>query len=747
MAWLVLGLAGVATAVVAVQPGLRSAGTVGSGAVTVVLILVGIWWHRPGAIFWPLVALMVAFWTIGVAVVHFEGRDTPLASAAVWAGQAVATVVTVQAVRPGRRIGLGSLTAVLDLVVIITVTVLVGAQIVVAGTDESRNWTAVSVASVDVALLSMLVRFAVSRRALTTSTWLVLIGAALTFGYDLNQAVNGRRLALPGDRGQVLGVACLVFFGVAALHPSMTKAFDARVLARRRPPSTALLGLLPLVLVPLAVAWTADVANVRTLPLWAVPAAGAMVAGLCLVRGSKALRSSEYLAEHDPLTDLANRRGLARAFEEADDPDALSLLLIDIDEFKQVNDTHGHDVGDTLLLHLRDRLVRAAEQIGGDSGLVARLGGDEFVVLTHTHGAPAVAQRFLHLLQEPVAVDGLVLRTGASVGIAEAEPGAGLSELLTHADVAMYAAKAAGGGRALAFHPEMRIEVARRFTLSSQVRQLLGHDSPDVGHLEIRYQPLVDLRSGQTIGAEALVRWLHPEHGLLPPDAFLGLVSSNRLDGELDAAVLQEVLAQLAAWREKGLRVLPVSVNLTRDSLDDPHLAERVLTALSALSLPTSLLRLEITEHHQLSLESPAQRTLGLLSAAGVQIYLDDYGTGYTSLDYLGRFPVHLLKLDRSVVTSLDGGQVQLVAAVNAMAVTLHLDIVAEGIETTEQRDQLLRLGIRYGQGYLFSRPLSAAQYAQAALAAPADSGSSGIPAPRTAGENAQPRVSEGPAS
>ncbi len=393
-------------------------------------------------------------------------------------------------------------------------------------------------------------------------------------------------------------------------------------------------------------------------------------------------------------------------------------------------------MGDTLLLHLRDRLLRAAEQPDGVPGLVARLGGDEFVVLAHAHVAPAVAQRFLHLLQEPVVVGDLSLRTGASVGIAEAEPGMGLTELLTHADVAMYAAKAAGGGQALAFHPDMRIEVARRFTLSSQVRQLLGRDSPDVGHLEIRYQPLVDLRTSQVVGAEALVRWLHPEHGLLAPDAFLGLVSSNRLDGELDTAVLQEVLAQLAAWREQGLRVLPVSVNLTRDSLDDPHLAERVLHSLAVLSLPTSLLRLEITEHHQLTPESPAQHTLGVLSDAGVQIYLDDYGTGYTSLDYLGRFPVHLLKLDRSVVTSLDGGQVQLVAAVNAMAVTLHLEIVAEGIETTEQRDQLLHLGIRYGQGYLFSRPLSAAQYAQTALVTPTDAKASWtpvLPAPRTA--------------
>jgi EAL domain-containing protein (putative c-di-GMP-specific phosphodiesterase class I) len=164
----------------------------------------------------------------------------------------------------------------------------------------------------------------------------------------------------------------------------------------------------------------------------------------------------------------------------------------------------------------------------------------------------------------------------------------------------------------------MRVDVARRFTLSSQIRQLLGHDSPDVGRLEIRYQPLVTMSTGQVVGAEALVRWQHPDHGLLAPEAFLGLVNSNNLDAELDAAVLQDVLMQLARWQERGLEVLPVSVNLTRDSLEDPRLADRVLTVLAELGLPTSVLRLEITEHHQLSPETPAQHTLAALDAAGV---------------------------------------------------------------------------------------------------------------------------------
>ncbi len=390
----------------------------------------------------------------------------------------------------------------------------------------------------------------------------------------------------------------------------------------------------------------------------------------------------------------------------------MSLLLIDVDEFRQVNDAHGHDVGDVLLLRLRDRLILAT----GEEGVVARLGGDEFGVLIRTDLAPGAAGHFLNLLQDPFVVGDLVLQIGASIGIADARAGTTLAELFTHADVAMYAAKAAGGDQALTFHPEMRAAVARRLTLTRQIRQLLGAGDPDVGHLEIKYQPLVDLGSGQLIGAEALVRWRHPELGLLAPDAFLGLVSSNSLDAELDAAVLRDVLAQLAAWRDQGLRVLPVSVNLTRDSLDDHRLADRVLEALARHSLPPSLLHLEITEHHQLSADTPAERTLERLDTAGVQIYLDDYGTGYTSLEYLLRFPIRMLKLDRSVVTPLNEAQIQLVAAVNTMAESLGLEVLAEGIETGEQRDQLIELGIRYGQGYLFARPLSASEYAESAL-------------------------------
>ncbi|WP_432520519.1 putative bifunctional diguanylate cyclase/phosphodiesterase [Kineococcus sp. SYSU DK006] len=708
--WALCAAACTGAALVLLVPSWRSAAVVLASVVSVALVGAGCLLHRPRGAAWPLVGLMLALW--GVAGLHVQavGELVPAATAAVWGGQAVAAVLVVGVVRgraaggrrarePGGR---------LDLVVIATVLALVGAQLVAVAAADHEGVAGAVVASVDVVLVGMLLRFTVAARGLSASSWLLLAGGLLTVVYDLTSALDGRRLALPGEPEQALGALCVLVLGAAALHPSMAVAFAPETFARQRPPSAALLGLLPLVGVPAALWWVAQRSSVPGLPGWTVPVAGAVIAGLCLVRAAAALRSSEHLAEHDPLTDLANRRGLVRAYADPAPAGGRSLLLVDVDEFKQVNDTHGHDVGDALLLALRDRLLAAT----GPAGVVARLGGDEFVVLTGTAGAGAVARRVLDAFGAPVVVDGLVLRVGASVGVADAGPGTPLAELLTHADVAMYAAKGAGGQRVAVFHPDMRAQVAHRYSLSSDIRRLLGGRAPEVGHLEVHFQPLVDLRTEEVVGAEALVRWRHPEHGLLLPGAFLELVNSNDLDDQLDLSVLEDVLEQLARWRAAGHRSLPVSVNLTRASLDDPDLAERVLGALARTGVPASQLHVEITEHEPLPEDSPAARSLEVLSTAGVDVLLDDYGTGYTSLDHLQRFPVDVLKLDRSVVSAVTRASTPLVAGVQAMAAALDLQVLAEGVETPEQREHLLALGVRLGQGYLFSRPLPAAEYA-----------------------------------
>ncbi|WP_432562459.1 putative bifunctional diguanylate cyclase/phosphodiesterase [Kineococcus sp. SYSU DK003] len=715
--WLLSAAAVLLCVLSALVPGWRSPAVTVASVVSVLLVVAGSLWHRPRGPAWPLVGLMLALWATAGVLVQARGVLDDVTTPLVWAGQAVAVVVVLHVGRSGRQQAERTRASRLDLVVVVTVLGLVAAQLLATLASGRAAATAIVVATVDVALLGVLLRFTLTRRGLRASSWLLLVGALLTICYDLTSALHGRRLALPGEPAQSLGALAVLVIGLAAVHPSMTAAFTAETFARRRRPSGALLGMLPLVLVPAGTWWVAGAGGAAGLPGWTVPVAGAVVAGLCLLRASAALRSSEHLAEHDPLTDLANRRGLARAHEDRDPDQACALLLVDLDEFKQVNDTHGHDAGDALLLAVRDRLLGAT----GTSGVVARLGGDEFVVLTSAAGADAVAQRLLRSLEAPVVVDHLVLRVGASIGTALEQDGTSgtLAELLTHADVAMYAAKHAGGTRAVTFHPSMRVEVARRYTLSSEIRRLLDGRSPEVGQLVVHYQPLVDLGTGRAVGAEALVRWCHPARGLLAPADFLGLVADNDLDSLLDATVLDAVLGQVARWLDQGRPVLPVSVNLTPDSLAEPDLADRVLTALDRAGVPPRLLHLEITEHERLHENGPTTETLSLLDAAGVGIHLDDYGTGYTSLDYLHRFPVRLLKLDRSVVTTVTEQDAPLVAAVQAMAGALSLDVLAEGIESEPQREHLLRLGVRYGQGYLFSEPLPAEEYAGRYLPVP----------------------------
>ncbi|WP_299036448.1 EAL domain-containing protein [uncultured Pseudokineococcus sp.] len=273
--------------------------------------------------------------------------------------------------------------------------------------------------------------------------------------------------------------------------------------------------------------------------------------------------------------------------------------------------------------------------------------------------------------------------------------------------------------------------MADRLGTGVDVRRLLAGEG-GVGSLEAHYQPLVELASGRVVGAEALVRWRHPERGLVLPDAFLGAVSAGGLDARLDEAVLREVAADLARWRGQGLEPVPVSVNLSRGSLVDPDLADRVVAVLEHHGIPSGLLHVEVTEHQELPDDDVVAGNLEALVAAGVDVHLDDYGTGYTSMDYLQRFPVAVLKLDRAVTTTVDGGRRPVVAGITAMASTLGLDVLAEGVETVAQRDALLALGIRYGQGWLFGRPEPAADHVRRVLGGGARAtGALEVPAPR----------------
>jgi diguanylate cyclase (GGDEF)-like protein/PAS domain S-box-containing protein len=443
-----------------------------------------------------------------------------------------------------------------------------------------------------------------------------------------------------------------------------------------------------------------------------------------------------HQAYHDPLTGLANRvrlrerveAALARA-DAADVPARVAVLYVDLDNFKKVNDSLGHAAGDRLLGQVADRLLSATR--GCDT--VARLGGDEFAVLLERvlgdDEARVVAERVGHALRAPFRLDGTEVVVGASVGIARlGAPADGATAadaadaLLRDADLAMYAAKRAGKGRHALHEPAMNADASARLALEAELRHAIAH-----GELRVYYQPIVELATGHAVGAEALVRWEHPRRGLLAPGAFIPLAEETGLVVPLGAWVLAAACAEAAGWGEGGDGAPTLTVNVSARQLDEPGFVDAVAAVLARTGLRAHRLLLELTESVLAQHDGPTLGTLRALKALGVRLGIDDFGTGYSSLRYLQRFPVDVLKVDRSFVAGLGegpaaggdaGGEaadgVALARAVLALGSTLSLRTVAEGVETEGQRAQLLALGCEYGQGYLFARPAPGAAAAGA---------------------------------
>ena len=413
-------------------------------------------------------------------------------------------------------------------------------------------------------------------------------------------------------------------------------------------------------------------------------------------------------ARTDDLTGLPNRRSLyadvpLRLAASSGRPSA--LLLLDLDRFKEVNDSLGHDVGDRLLVQVGRRLT----QLLGAHDLLARLGGDEFALLLSDAGpeqAVAVAGTLRAALAEPFTLEGIALQANASVGIALfPEHGHDLTGLLRKADMAMYAAKAGRTGHQIYAGADDGRGDDRLRTLQELRTALRGDE------LILHYQPKVDLATGDVRGVEALVRWNHPSRGLLYPDAFLTLVEEAGLMHDLTQLVLGKALDQAALWQGGG-RPLTVAVNLSASSLIDASLPARIATMIAARGLTTSNLMLEITEDFLMADRDRAHAILTLLRESGIQIAIDDFGTGYSSLSYLRDLPIDELKLDRSFVLPMaDNARAStLVASTIALAHGLGLRIVAEGVEVEDAYADLARLGCDEAQGYFMSRPLPAAE-------------------------------------
>ncbi len=418
-----------------------------------------------------------------------------------------------------------------------------------------------------------------------------------------------------------------------------------------------------------------------------------------------------HQAFHDGLTGLANRallhdrldHALARSRRSAA---TVAVLFCDLDGFKMINDTLGHDAGDLLLIDVARRI----EYNIRDGDTAARLGGDEFAIVldeTTTDDTTTLAQRLLDTLREPFVVNGREIFVSASIGIAENRTKAlDADELLCRADIAMYAAKSRGRNRIEVFEPTMQTDLAARQALHGDLRHALQD-----GQLSVHYQPLCDLDTQTIESFEALARWNHPTRGLVGPNDFIPIAEEAGLIVDIGRYVFREACQQTAQWRTlPGAQNLCIGVNVSSHQLADEHFVTDVQTALTEAGLPPTALILELTESTLLSDTSLVQARLEALKRLGIRIAIDDFGTGYSSLAYLHAFPIDFLKIDKSFVNELsqttnDQGLV-MVRSIISIGHNLNLGVIAEGIEQTAQLDELRDAGCNTGQGYLFARPV-----------------------------------------
>jgi diguanylate cyclase (GGDEF)-like protein len=420
---------------------------------------------------------------------------------------------------------------------------------------------------------------------------------------------------------------------------------------------------------------------------------------------------NEQLATHDGLTGLPNRSLLKDRVDQALAACARTgrypaLLLLDLDRFKEINDTLGHHHGDLLLKQVGERL----QQLLRGADTVARLGGDEFVVLLpdlpNPHAALVTAEKLLVALSEPFVLDSVTLDVEGSFGLAVyPDHGDSFDSLLQHADVAMYAAKETHAGVCL-YEPDQDANSPRRLALLGELRQAIAEE----GQLLLHYQPKVQVDTGAVTGVEALLRWQHPRHGMLGPMEFIPAAERTGLIRPLTFKVLKAALAQARIWAEQGLPPMTMAVNISTRCLLDDDFADEVARLLAEAGVPASQLELEITESTIMTDPEHAMEVLTRLADFGIALAIDDFGTGYSSLSYLKRLPVSQLKIDRSFVMDMDRGisDEAIVRSSVDLARNLGLAVVAEGVESERTWQQLAALGCDQAQGFFFARPMPA---------------------------------------
>ena len=678
--------------------------------------------RRPWSLFaWGSVAFIVG----GALRQALSGSPlSPLADAATLSGYACCFGAFVLLLR-GRRATRPELHELVDGVIVLVAGAVVAVDLFTVPT-MSLNVLPPSYAMlqglypvVDVGWLFVCVLLAWTTALRVTSYWFVVLAALGVLVGDVGYARIGTHGHLVGspllDLPFVLAFALL---GASALHPSVRSLSDVQ----RRPvqawSAARLLVLAPALAVPpvfMLVRPTGSAAEPYVVAVGAFTITIALLARAvgavnAYARNQEGLRRA---ARRDPLTGLLNRTGLLARLtlllrEAERTGHRVDVLFLDVDGFKFVNDSWGHGLGDELL----EATARRLREVTDGSDLVARIGGDEFVVarfVTQEERSGAdIAARIVDAFRPPFELTMSSVAVTASIGLRCSEGHDTSENLIRDADTAMYRAKAAGRNQVAIFDPSMRDSVRQRVETELALRYALDRDE-----FALHYQPVVDMVSGELRGFEALLRWTHPGLGPVSPMDFIPVAEETGIIVDIGAWVVTEALRQLAQWRREHAPLgddVYVAVNVSARQLRDPALAAHVALLLRRFAVPADNLVLEISESAMVTDVEVASEPLRALDALGVRIAVDDFGTGYSSLAHLRRFPVSILKIDRSFVDGIADaeGDGEIVRAVVGMADALGLGLVAEGVETEEQRVLLARLGVTSAQGWLFGRPAPA---------------------------------------
>jgi len=729
-AW--IAFAGLGLAVVAaygVLEGARAGGWLLAGlpVVTAGAVATGVRAHRPSPArpwYTLLAALLLLLGSAAVAWAPPLGEEAPwqalhqLLGVAGLGGFALAAAQMAACHPVERRVGTGLEVAI---VLVAIATLLWGVWFEPSRLTES---------GLSPALLSFLLPLLAAVALAALVRCLLLGGTRLVAGWLLLAAMAGAlagQLGLtdlgllgPGEMapaGEMLWLTSCVALGSAALHPSMRRLTEPAVTGARLSPLRLAVFALALTVSALSLRW-ADQGAVL-----AVLGAGAVMA-LVLVRVARLLQRQERAEaalrshlSHDDLTGLSNRRAVLDALDErlANARQATSVLFIDLDGFKRINDLHGHDTGEAVLRAVARRLEAAV----GAGDVLGRCAGDEFVVLCGGEDPDEVAEfagRLRAAIARPVTLSPATFKLDVSIGATVAAPGENPDDVLLRADAAMYRAKARGPGRFSWFDETLRADAYRRADVDRWLREGLPE-----GQLALAYQPIwrlgADGRPVEPVAAEALLRWRHPTAGLIAPSEFVPAAERNGQIGRLGEWVIEQAVAQLARWRATlahGDR-LSLLVNLSPAQLDTSGLVDHVADVLARFDVPAGRVGLELTETALLRQTEEVRGVLSGLDRLGVALALDDFGTGYSSLEHLRNLPVRLIKLDRSFVAGLDDGAERdrrIVAAVAGLGTGLGLPVLAEGVESAAQAVQAVHLGCWYGQGFALGKPMPAAPFA-----------------------------------